>query len=544
MSTRHASAGLATCAPFLLTALLIMTSAAPLAPAAPPQSPTADGTLDTTFGAGGMLRIALPGDLHTMSALAVQPDGKLLVAGKIIIPPGNQLVLMRFNRDGSPDTTFGSGGKFIGEVGKMIWFSSIVPMPNGKILVGGIAYNNSDDFGLARFNSDGTVDTTFGSDGTVLTDLGSADLGAVLLVQPDGKLLLAGEGGRPNQQASSFSVVRYDAAGNLDRSFGNSGIAMVSFSNGFDEVAAAALQPDGKIVLAGLEDFNAEDHSFALARLNADGSPDASFGSRGKVTTDFFGKGCDALAMAVQADGKIVAAGRAYGSPDVMVMARYNPDGSLDKRFGTGGKVSYDFFGRGGEAHALAVQRDGKIIVGGIAGYDRPAHPRIDFAVLRYNPDGSLDTDFDGDGVAITDSGSLYDFSTAMAIQADGRIILGGDTGDDNGPDDLVVARYLNTLPPFAQCIQDDANGNLLEFTPETGDYRFTACATGVTFTGRASVKVKGCKTRLLAATGDHSLEVLIKTCQGKASATLTPAGVAGLTIDDSSVTNNRCSCR
>jgi uncharacterized delta-60 repeat protein len=551
MSKKSASPGFGNCARFLFIVFFAVTSAA-VVPSATPQTATdADGSLDSSFGVAGKVRSDFANEFDALSALALQPDGKLIIAGKLYRKPlgsvqDNPLVLMRYNSNGTLDTSFASGGKFIGTVGLVENFSAIVPLANGKILLGGTGYNGGEDFALARFNSDGTVDTTFGINGSVLTNPGGADIGTSLIVQPDGKILLAGFGGRPNEQASAFIVVRYDAAGNRDRSFGNNGIAEVRFSDGFDEVAGFALQPDGKMVLAGERDFNAKNRSFALTRLNSDGSLDTGFGSDGKVTTNFLGAPCEATAMALQPDGKIIAVGRSLQpdieQPDVLVMARYNADGSLDKSFGSEGMVSYDFFGRGGEAHNVAVLRDGKIIVGGIVGYERSARP-FDFALLRYNKDGHLDPDFDGDGLVTTDFSDVSDDAYAMAIQPDGKIILGGTSGDQTSRGDIVLARYNNSPSLFDSCIRD-VGESLLQYNSATGDYKFTNCATGLTFSGKAKVKVKACKMTLTNVAADHTLDMVIKTCKGKASATLTPASGLEITIIDNNVGTKACSCQ
>ncbi|HKP11044.1 MAG TPA: delta-60 repeat domain-containing protein, partial [Blastocatellia bacterium] len=301
------------------------------------------------------------------------------------------------------------------------------------------------------------------------------------------------------------------------------------------------------IVVAGEKDFNAPDRSFALARFNSDGSLDNSFGSEGKVTTDFSGQRCEAYSIVLQPDGKIIAAGYSTQTTrptHILAMARYNSDGSLDRSFGNGGKVSNDFFGRGGEAHTVALQRDGKIIVGATAGYSAAGSPNVDYAVLRYNKDGSLDSSFDGGGIAITDCGDIIDSPYVMAIQPDGKIILGGTSGDQQSRADMVIVRYNNTSAPFDTCIQDDSSGNLLQFNSTTGAYQFTVCATGFTLSGQGTVSVKGCKMKLQAAAADRNLTVTIQTCKGKASAQIDAlAEVQIYHITDSSIANNTCGC-
>jgi uncharacterized delta-60 repeat protein len=516
----------------------------------PRQMQSHDGTPDAAFGTAGVVRTDFSGQFDNMGGLAIQPDGKIIVAGATGDASGRSIALVRYNRDGSLDASFGSGGKTFSKAGRIEGVTSIVLLPDGKILVAGVGFGNGQDFAVARFNGDGTVDTSFGNGGGVINDFGSAEIAFDMKVQPDGKILLAGSAGRPNLQASSYAVLRYKSQGVLDKLFGNRGKASVDFSGGFDDALAMALQPDGKIVLVGGTDFNSRTSPWGLACFNSNGSLDAGFGNGGKVTTGFLGFQSEAHAVVIQPDGKIVVAGRAEQAhspinlPDVLAIARYNSDGSLDMTFGSGGKATYDFFGRGGSALALVLQRDGKILVAGEVGNVRAGVPKVDFALVRYNKDGSLDSSFGDGAVVMTDAGDVIDTANAVALQPDGKIVLGGDSGDEESHSDIALARYNNDSQAFDSCIQDDSNGNLLQFNSATGDYKFTACATGLTLAGKAVIKVKGCKTKINVAAADHNLTVLIKTCKGNATATVTmPATMQTFIISDSHTADNDCAC-
>ena len=535
-----------------LGCVLVIASTLLVVPATQPQPmQSQDGTPDATFGTAGVVRTDFSGHFDSLSGLALQPDGKIIVAGVTSDASGASIALVRYNHDGSLDASFGSGGRVFSKVARMEGVTSVVLLPDGKILVAGVAFGHGQDFALARFNGDGTVDTSFGDGGGVTNDFNGPDIAFAMKVQPDGKILLAGEVARAALlQASSYAVVRYKSQGSLDKSFGNRGKASVDFSSGFDGALAIALQPDGKIVLAGGTDFNSRTSPWGLVRFNSNGSLDADFGNGGKVTTGFLGFQCEADAVVIQPDGKIVVAGRAEQSqrpinlPDVLAIARYNSDGSLDMTFGSGGKATYDFFGRGGTALALALQHDGKILVAGEVDNVRAAFPKVDFALLRYNKDGSLDNSFGDGAVVITDVGDGLDTASAIVLQPDGKIVLGGNSGNEGSRNDIVLARYNNDSQAFDSCIQDDSNGNLLQFNSATGDYKFTACATGLTLTGKAAIKVKGCKTKINAAAADHNLTVLIKTCKGNASATVSVTATAQtFAITDSRTADNDCAC-
>ena len=165
---------------------------------------------------------------------------------------------------------------------------------------------------------------------------------------------------------TSFNLARAD--GDLDPSFGNSGKVTTSFF-GTSQISTIAIQPDGKIVAAGSATNSSGNTGFALARYNADGSLDTKFGSAGKVTTDFFGRNDLAKGVAIQPDGKIVVAGSALTGTDGFnfALARYNADGNLDADFGAGGKITADFSGKSSSAEGVSIQNDGKIVVGGYA---------------------------------------------------------------------------------------------------------------------------------------------------------------------------------
>ncbi|OKI12877.1 hypothetical protein A6A07_17270 [Streptomyces sp. CB03911] len=229
--------------------------------------------------------------------------------------------------------------------------------------------------------------------------------------------------------------VAWAAPGDLDPGFGTGGRVTTDFGGSGDEARALAVQADGRIVAAGVRDGD-----FALARYNTDGSLDAGFGTGGRVTTDFDGGGDAANGVAVQADGRIVAVGVSESSAggNFFSVVRYNADGSLDAGFGTGGKVVTDF-GSGGinEAFAVAVQADNKVVAAGLNGGD--------FALARYNTDGSPDAGFGTGGTVLTDFGGGADAVHGVTVQADGRIVAAGYTGNNVGNYDFALARYTST---------------------------------------------------------------------------------------------------
>ncbi len=306
--------------------------------------------------------------------------------------------------------------------------------------------------GRAAVAADGDLDPAFGKGGKVLTDFSqSTDIAYAAAVQPDGKLVVVGTTYINNDYTEEdFALARYNPDGTLDETFGSGGKVQTDFP-GLAAVASSVLiQPDDKIVVAGgAFDLFPFQGDFKVARYNPDGSLDTSFGSGGIVTTRFT-NGSFAYAVAMQPDGKIIAAGTDFVNfsfnDDIsnvdFGLARYNPDGTPDLTFDLDGKVSTDFDGFNDEIFSLLLQPDGKLVAVGSA--KNPAN-FYDFAVARYLSNGSLDTGFGNAGKVRTDFGS-HDFDRAMsaALQPDGKVVASGFTIFGGGFQNFAVARYAS----------------------------------------------------------------------------------------------------
>ena len=370
--------------------------------------------------------------------MTVQSDGKILVAGQSGTGINSDFALLRYHANGSLDSSFGTGGVVITDIAAAadVGFDVTVQL-DGKILVSGQTFNGTDyDFAILRYNSDGSLDTGFGTGGIVTTDFGGLnDVGKGITLQTDGKILVTGASF--NGADYDFALARYNSDGSLDGSFGTGGLVTTGIGPGDDQAVDVAVQTDGKILVSG-ESFNGANSDFALVRYNANGSLDASFGAGGKVTTDFGLNVDKGVRFALQPDGKILLAGQSHNGIDYdFALARYNNDGSLDTGFGTGGKVSTSL-GMGNDlAYNVAVQTDGKIVVSG----DSNNGIDDDFAVVRYHSDGTLDASFGTGGQVTTAVGAGTDKARAFALQPDGQILLAGfsHNGTDN---DIAVVRY------------------------------------------------------------------------------------------------------
>lgn len=338
--------------------------------------------------------------------------------------------------------------------GKTLGASSLILQPDGKLLMGGTSDSGgSSDFSLIRLDNDGKLDATFSGDGAVLVDVGGGDDAArSLVLQPDGKILLGGKS--QSGDDSVYSLVRINADGSLDASFSGDGKAMIDPWDGFDRRCSLALQPDGKILQLGTC-YSSGGQDFGLVRLNADGSFDTSFGAGGKLLIDFGGADWPE-ALAVQPDGKILLAGESSnGAGYDASVVRINADGSLDTGFGSGGKALIDVYADDW-GQCLALQPDGKILLGGDNGQD--------FILIRLNADGSLDTTFDGDGKTRIAVGESADWGFCLALQADGRILLGGGSSTGSEMDfsliRLTASGMLDTSFSGDGRVLIDAGGN------------------------------------------------------------------------------------
>ena len=347
--------------------------------------------------------------------------------------------------DGDLDPTFGDGGKVVTDFnGFGDVLIEIVLQTDGKIIAVGYTHSSSGSvphIALARYKTDGSIDTTFGNGGRVITQITSNDVGDTVAVQPDGKILVGGRANTPSTVDSSFALLRYNPNGTLDPTFGSGGIVFTNIGESLDGITAIALQTDGKIVVSGFRAFvrppgEQRNGDIVVARYNSNGSLDTTFGSGGKTLSDFgpvseyFAD--DATSINIQPDGKIVVGGDSDGGGyfDFLV-ARYNANGLLDTTFGNGGFVKTDL-GNGYEDGSadVAIQSDGKIVSVGSA---LPDSYDLDFALIRYNTNGSLDQTFGTGGKVVFGLQSLTDEELmSVAIQADGKIVALGDSNSSN----------------------------------------------------------------------------------------------------------------
>jgi uncharacterized delta-60 repeat protein len=407
-----------------------------------PAALAAPGDLDPSFGGDGMATADLSGANHGRG-MAIDGAGRIVVVGNA--------ALVRFNPDGSLDTSFGEDGAVqirFGAAGSLAYATAIDPL--GRIVAAGCLYSSSaSDFAVARFNPDGSPDLTFDGDGVTTIDFGGGRYACsrAVALDADGRIVMAGASTLSG--AADFAVARLNPDGSPDASFDGDGRALTDLDKPVDEAGGLAIDAAGRIVAAGRTGIYAEGNfDFAVVRYRPDGSLDPDFGGDGIVTTDFAGSNDGAAAVAVDPLDRIVAAGTAGnldGWNSDFAVARYGPDGSLDPTFDGDGRATADFGGSADGGKALAIDAAGRIVV---AGDSRSVHHfHYDFGVARFLPDGSPDMAFGGDGKVTTSfdsdrgyGGHGHSFASGVALDDAGRILVAGSAPED----DFAVARYLS----------------------------------------------------------------------------------------------------
>jgi uncharacterized delta-60 repeat protein len=436
-----------------------------------------NGSLDTTFSSDGIAINDFGNNSNDYGrAVAIQPDGKILVAGTSFVSGSNQYALARYSTNGTLDPSFGTGGFVFTDVGPQTDEAvSVLIQPDGNIVLAGhIQSGTGFDFALVRYTPTGTLDPSFGSAGKVITTLtGSDEIAAGAVLQPDGKIIVAGS--ISVSLGYDITLVRYTDSGAIDTSFGSSGRVITSIGNSYDTATSIALQSDGNIIVGGGKLNPGIGNDFAALRYTSTGTLDTTFGVGGIVVVALSAGGPDLVnAITLQQDGRIILAGFAQvnGNTDFAIV-RLTATGNLDPTFGTGGIVftpvgpSLDY------ARGVAVQPDGKIVVAGTG--DFPPNYSADFAIARYTITGALDSSFGTAGIVITALSPSFENAAAVALQSDGRIVVAGNAYYPVSQNDFAVAVFGPLRPDIAV-----AEGSALT---DGGSFAFGATIPGLAVT-------------------------------------------------------------
>lgn len=406
------------------------------------------GQLDNSFGKNGTVLSIFNDQLaNNLDALVIQKDGRVVAIGY----SGAYPTLARYHINGTLDTSFNGKGWITTKLGPD-YASSVATagtlQDDGKVIAVGYAINNTVNYlTAARYNLDGTLDTSFNANSTppgilIIKPSTNSSLSAHgVIVQKDTKIVISGN------TEESFYLTRLNNNGSFDSSFNGNGTAILNFGGMYSTfVTHVALQHNDKIVIAGNVIVNESPKiHFAIVQYNENGSLDNSFGTNGIVADTFYTEYSQIYGIVIQEDGKIIVAGSDGLIPN-FALARYNPDGTIDKSFGQDpqrpGIVITSFDGIDSQAFAIVIQKDGKIVVCGRAG--------LDFALARYLTNGTLDETFNPygskPGLIIT---KIYPVEASTinsaALQKDGKIIVGGYArAADSEYMSFTLARYLN----------------------------------------------------------------------------------------------------
>jgi uncharacterized delta-60 repeat protein len=398
------------------------------------------GQLDLGFGNNG--KVTLDFNLNNDEArdIAIQSDGKILVAGEAYINFLLHYAVVRLNPDGTLDNTFGDNGKFLTLINgsQLNSLSCMILQPDGKILLGGSTFSeNRWQIALVRLNSDATLDATFSSDGIATHIYGSSDFCSAIALQTDGKIIVAGSSGDP-EQGQHFSVFRFNSNGTIDPTFGGGSHAT---SVGIESGAlGVAIQNDGKIVMTGRTSDGVYS-DVALVRYLANGTIDNTFDSDGIRTLALEPYEDYATTIIQLSSGKLLVGGI---SNTEFALMRFNVNGTLDNTFSNDGIVKADMNDSFDELLDFAIDAEGRIVAVGHSLYNL-----YDIAVLRFNANGTLDNLFSLDGKATVDFSQTYDYGYGVALQPDGKIVVAGvtDATASGNQNDFAILRIEANCP-------------------------------------------------------------------------------------------------
>jgi len=403
-------------------------------------TPLPEGSFDPAWSSDGI--VAIP-NTPTLSVFAVarQSDGKIVLAGST----GQQTLVMRLNADGSLDHGFGGTGMVTKAVGSNSAAYAVAVQPDGKIVLAGQADSATPDIAVLRYTANGTLDPLFDNDGIKVVDLGTGESGAAVAVQPDGKIVVAGTKG--NASTADGFVVRLTPTGNLDSSFDGDGVADTSGKLAVkDLVGGMALGPGGTIVTCGLQDEGTHQRLLAV-RYTSTGAFDTTFDSDGVAAVTSTDDTTIATAAAVTPSGQTLCAGWLTSATSTHILvARFTDSGALDPTYNGNGLALSNVPTNGDEGTGIAVQHDGKVVTAGLSGDGG-------MIVERFNKSGAMDTTFNGTGYVDVKVDGKTTMANAVLVQPDGKIVAIG--GSQSSPESAVAIRLLgDTTPPTAPLLK------------------------------------------------------------------------------------------
>jgi uncharacterized delta-60 repeat protein len=491
--------------------------------AAPATSLAAEGDLDQSFGAAGKVITPIGTSTDEANGVAIDSQGRIVAAGRSFSggTAFHDFSLARYEPNGGLDAGFGTaGGTVISGFGTNAddQGNATAIDSQGRIVVVGVTNSGAnDDFAVARFNPNGTPDLGFSGTGRVTLPIGTGD-DAANAVAIDSQDRIVAAGSTANASNDDFALVRFQTNGTPDPAFGAGGKVTSPIGPGDDVALAVAIDSQGRIVAAGRSENGSGDSDVAVARYDVNGNPDVTFNGSGTVTAGFNAGAFDrASAVAIDSQGRIVTAGRTFnGTDNDFALTRFTSAGSLDTTFNGTGKVTTPIVNGDDQAQGVAIDHLGKIVAVGLSFVSS-----ADFSLVRYNADGSLDTTFNGSGKVTTSFTAGNDAGRAVAIDQQQRIVVAGDTGSD-----YALARYIgDQVAPTVTIGGGPPDGS---FTNDsTPAFDFSSSETGSTFAcGFDSVAATPCTSPFTVGTalsdGAHSVSITAADAAGNPSAAAT----------------------
>lgn len=475
--------------------------------------------LDTSFNHTGIRTEAISPTQAWGTAVTLDSQSNILVAGYAYI--GNwRFGLMRFRPDGSLDTTLQHTGLLTTPTDKEGDMAQAIAIgPGNKITLAGFYFNtvtSEDHYAIIRYASDGSPDTSFGINGAVYdsTILGRAN---ALLVQPDNKTIVVGNGRYRRKDTSGFMLLRLKDNGQPDSSFGTAGIVRTTIPGSTSYAVAAKLLPDGKILVGGSSGSFDNRTSFTLVRYKTDGSRDSTFGTNGVSITPIGIGNTLGATLLYQIDGSVILVGNTSGSTlaNTVAMICVQPDGSLKTSFGNGGKVMDTVAGPPIYVGSAVQLSDGEIIVGGIA----DSNGISNYALARYYRSGQHDRLFNSKGYLMTQVGQSYSYIMALAVQPDDKIVAAGWAWGTRASNEFAVARYTSFTPLEVKPIGSDLPALRVYPNPVSSSLTIDGAAGG--------------KAILVNSLGQQVLQCSIDGSRHQMDMSMLPAGVYFLRISD-----------
>lgn len=482
------------------------------------------GDLDLNFNGTGYNRIDFYGNTDVANDIAIQTDNKIIVAGVAFTASWNiDLKIIRLNEDGTVDASFGNEGTVSYAPQGLSYYEAhamaVTLQPDGKILVAGGVLDNAAIFDvlIIRLNTDGTFDNSFGNNGVLVTSLVSGnDMAQDVIVDAEGKILIAGTADNTDFNVAPM-LARFNSDGSPDNTFGTNGFVQMPVEAMDNEFTSVCLQNDGKILASGHYSTVSWLYRTLLARYNADGSIDPTFAENGVSMLDVNGIDDEFFGMEINSKGEIIAGGFSNHSNTNfdMLLMKYDTNGLLVSTFGNNGIVEFHHSDYN-VIYDLKIQPDDKIIVAGSIGEFAPGDN--DWALLRFNDDGTTDEDFGTDGLVLTQFFGEQDEAQSIEIVGNDKIYVGGKTlSSSDGIRDFTVARYTNDMHVDVRNLENSGirimqNNNGIFTLKCSGNPEFIEVftVTGLSL-GRFSVEQSLCKIDLSQYSSGIYLYSLIK---------------------------------